>query len=127
MLLHSKKRPLLFSGRQLFVVVVVVLLLCVGLSTASNAMGAETTSTSGAESNHNNNPQAERVYYGATTGTTGKKGHGRVQAWDALFRMDYDITLALLLIVAGIVAWGRAVYQHWTVVPKPDQYKTKYH
>lgn len=52
---------------------------------------------------------------------------GKVRAMEALFRVDYDITFALLIVLVVLVAWGRAVYQHVTVKPKPDKYKPKYH
>lgn len=46
---------------------------------------------------------------------------------DALFRMEYDMVVSLAVMLVVFVLWVRAAYQHWTVQPKPDKYKPKYH
>ena len=48
-------------------------------------------------------------------------------SWEALFRRDYDVVLALSVIMVVMILWIRALYQHWTIIPRPDTYKVKYH
>lgn len=52
---------------------------------------------------------------------------GKIRAWDALYRVDYDIALAVGLVFIVILLWLRAIYLHFTVRSKPDTYKPKYH
>jgi hypothetical protein len=53
--------------------------------------------------------------------------HGKLQAWTALFQLEYDITVAIFVILAVLLVFLRALYRHLTVRPVKDVYKTKYH
>mmetsp|Transcript_10239 Transcript_10239/g.19650 ORF Transcript_10239/g.19650 Transcript_10239/m.19650 type:complete len:94 (-) Transcript_10239:202-483(-) len=65
-------------------------------------------------------PLAETAERISTTG-------GKVRAWDALYRMEYDIVLAVGVVMVILLLWLRALYLHLTVKPVPDKYKPKYH
>lgn len=52
--------------------------------------------------------------------------HGKRQAWEALFQLEYDMVLAILIMSVVALVWIRALYLHWTVQPVKDVYKPKY-
>jgi len=61
--------------------------------------------------------KAERISYGG----------GKIRASDALYRLDYDIVLAVGVVIMILVLWLRAMYLHVTVKSVSDKYKPKYH
>ena len=78
----------------------------------------------GSGSSASNNAKRFGDFHG--TGKEGKQNQN-VRAWQALYQLDYDIVLAVTVVVVIFLIWMRSMYLHYTVKSVPDKYKPKYH